>query len=603
MDQRRTASNPQEHSHAAARAWLRALERTAPLAGNPMRIFSVVLEELAEQFGDQSALLSDHEAFTYDQLVRQANRYARWALAQGVRRGDVVCLLMPNRPEYMAIWIGIASVGGIVALLNTALSGLPLAHCINIASPRHIILGAALEARFTAARPHLTGRPQAWRHGDGRSDLSRIDLEVNRLSGRKLESDERRPVTIEDCALYIYTSGTTGLPKAAKVSHYRLLQWSYWFAGMMGTRPTDRMYDCLPMYHSVGGVVATGALLVSGGSVVLRENFSAHRFWDEIAAWDCTLFQYIGELCRYLLHTPVQPRETEHRLRLCCGNGLRLDVWHAFKNRFRIPQILEFYAATESNVALYNVEGLPGSIGRIPPFLAHRAPLELVRFDVDTAQPIRDAKGSCIRCAINEVGEAIGKIEDASGHLASQFDGYADPDESAKKVLRNVFNPGDAWFRTGDLMRLDPSGYFYFIDRIGDTFRWKGENVSTTEVSEIIMAFPGVVEAAVYGVPIPGTDGRAGMAALVVDNHFDLVKFPSFLQARLPHYAHPVFLRVCPEIEATPTFKQTKANLVRDGYDPTATDDGIYFRDRSRAGFVRLDQALYEYIKKNEVKF
>lgn len=599
----RKTLNRLENTQSAARDWLRAMELTAPLVGDPTRTFPVVLEELAEQFRGKDALLTDRERLTYDQLGAQANRHARWALTQGIRKGDVVCLLMPNRPEYMAIWIGITSIGGVVALLNTALTGLALAHCINTAAPGHIIVAAELEESFIDAQPHLMGRPKTWLDGAGRSELPRTDREIAKLSGQRLNIDERRPVTLEDCALYIYTSGTTGLPKAAKVSHYRIMQWSHWFAGMMGARPSDRMYDCLPMHHSVGGVVATGALLVSGGSVVLREKFSAHRFWDEILAWDCTLFQYIGELCRYLVRAPSHPRETDHHLRLCCGNGLRIDLWHEFKTRFRIPRILEFYAATESNVALYNVEGMPGSIGRIPPFLVHRLPLALVKFDVEAVRPTRDEQGFCMRCATNEVGEAIGFINDDPGHLSSRFDGYTDKDESNKKILQGVFKPGDAWFRTGDLMRQDQNGYFYFVDRIGDTFRWKGENVSTTEVANAVMVFPGVVEAVVYGVQIPGTDGRAGMAALVIDEHFDLTELPAFLQAQLPAYAHPVFLRICPEIALTQTFKQTKANLSREGYDPAATDDWLYVKDQSCGNFVHLDQPLYEAIQKGALRF
>jgi fatty-acyl-CoA synthase len=603
MAQFRNAPNRFESRESTARAWLRALELTAPLEGNPMRTFPMVIEGLAEQFRGKAALLSDQERLSYDELSWQANRCARWALEQGIRKGDVVCLLMPNQPAYMAIWIGIASVGGVVALLSTALSGPSLAHCINVAAPGHIIVAADLEPSFAAAKLHLTCQPKAWLYGDRPSDLPRIDRELNKLSGQRLDGDERRPVTLEDCALYIYTSGTTGLPKASRVSHYRIMQWSYWFAGMMGARPTDCMYNCLPMYHSVGGVVATGALLVSGGSVVLRDKFSVRRFWDEIIAWDCTLFQYIGELCRYLVNAPSYPQEAGHHLRLCCGNGLRLDIWHEFKNRFQIPQILEFYAATESNVALYNVEGLPGSIGRVPPFLGHRLPLALVKFDVETAQPVRDEQGFCSRSATNEVGEAIGSIEGGPGHLASRFDGYTDKEESDRKILRHVFQSGDAWFRTGDLMRQDPNGYFYFIDRVGDTFRWKGENVSTTEVADAVMTFPGIIEAAVYGVQIPGTDGRAGMAAVVIDEQFDLVAFPSALQARLPPHAHPVFLRICRAIEATATFKQRKANLIRQGYGPMTTEDAIYVKSRAHQAFVRLDAALYESIRKGELKF
>jgi fatty-acyl-CoA synthase len=318
--------------------------------------------------------------------------------------------------------------------------------------------------------------------------------------------------------------------------------------------------------------------------------------------WDCTLFQYIGELCRYLLHTEPQPHEADHRIRMGCGNGLRPDVWNAFKERFRVPQILEFYAATEGNVSLVNVEGKPGAIGRIPPFLAHRFPATLVKYDADAGAPVRDARGFCVRCAPNEVGEAIGQLQEDQSNVGRRFEGYTNEEASGKKILRGVFAPGDAWFRTGDLMRRDEDGYFYFVDRIGDTFRWKGENVATSEVAEAICGFPGIKDANVYGVSIPGTDGRAGMATIVAaDRRLDLAAFRTHLVDRLPDYARPLFLRVRDDLAVTATFKHTKSGLVREGYDPLAIDDALYFDDRERQAFIRLDQALYHRIHNGQL--
>ena len=589
----------------AARAWSRALGLTVPIARNPERILPAVIEELAEKFGDAPALLSDRESLTYRTLAERSARYARWAIEQRLTKGEAVCLLMPNRPEYMAIWLGITSVGGVVALLNTNLTGPSLAHCINIAAPRILIVAAELCDRLTGIRQDLAGAPSIWMHGAGHGHFPRIDDEIERYTCDSLgmrQGAERRPVTIDDCALYIYTSGTTGLPKAANVSHARVMQWSHWFAGLTDAGPSDRMYNCLPMYHSVGGVLATGAVLVGGGSVVIREAFSASQFWRDVVRWDCTLFQYIGELCRYLLHSEPHLHEQDHRIRMCCGNGLRPDVWNGFQERFRIPRILEFYAATEGNVSLVNVEGRPGAIGRVPPFLAHRFPAALVQFDAGAGAPVRDPRGFCVRCAPNEVGEAIGRILKDSSNVGSRFEGYTNEEASERKILRDVFEPGDAWFRTGDLMRTDEQGYFYFVDRIGDTFRWKGENVATSEVSEAICAFAGIREANVYGVEIPGTDGRAGMAAIVADDHFDLAAFRGHLIDRLPAYAHPVFLRVRDDLEVTGTFKHSKSALMRDGYDPTAIDDAIYFNDRDRQAFVRFDKSLYERIRIGELR-
>ncbi|MFI5011302.1 MAG: long-chain-acyl-CoA synthetase [Hyphomicrobiales bacterium] len=590
------------------KSWLRALELTSRIRDEPMRTLPAVIGELAESFGEAPALLSDHESLTFRELAERSNRYARWALDQRLRVGETVCLLMPNRPEYLAIWLGITQVGGVAALLNTNLVGRSLAHCISIVDPQHIVIAAELLDAYKGAARHLKLRPHPWLHGanDEQSaqapGLARIDLEIERHAGEPLSGAERRPVTIEDRALCIYTSGTTGLPKAANVSHFRVMMWSYWFAGLMGTLAGDRMYDCLPMYHSIGGVVATGSVLVSGGSVVIREKFSAQRFWDDVLRWDCSLFQYIGELCRYLVKSPASANETRHRLRLCCGNGLRLDVWDAFKERFQIPQILEFYAATEGNFSLYNVEGKPGAIGRIPSFLAHRFPAAIVKFDIDKGEPARDAQGLCIRCARNEIGEAIGKIPGESEGRANRFEGYTNAAESERKILRNVFAEGDAWLRTGDLMRLDEKGFFYFVDRIGDTFRWKGENVATSEVAEALLSCQGVVEATVYGVAVPGAEGRAGMAALVIDRFFDLATLRTHLADRLAEYACPLFLRISDALEITETFKQKKNNLMREGFDPAMTADALYFDHPSLRAYVPLDAALHESIRAGKLR-
>jgi fatty-acyl-CoA synthase len=601
-----------ECGDSAAKAWLRALAATAPIAAHPQRTLPALIEELAETFGDAPALLSDRESLTYRELAGRANRYARWALELGVARGDVVCLMMPNRPEYLAIWLGVTRIGGIVSLINTSLSGAALAHCINIVRPKHIIVAAELIAAVEGARPRLAAQARIWVHGADTETFPRIDRAIERPSGARLHGAELRPVGIEDRALLIYTSGTTGLPKAANISHHRLLMWSLWFGGMMDTRPSDRMYDCLPMYHSVGGIVAIGALLVNGGSVLIREKFSARQFWDDVTGFDCSLFQYIGELCRYLTQAPPHSREREHRIRLACGNGLRPDVWNAFKDRFQIPRILEFYAATEGNFSLYNAEGEPGAIGRIPPFLARRLPTALIAFDVDDGEPVRAADGFCVRCSTNQVGEAIGRISPTPSlpHLrgtvregaGGRFEGYSNERDSQKKILRDVFEPGDAWFRTGDLMRRDERGFFYFVDRIGDTFRWKGQNVATCEVSQAMTECPGVQEANVYGVRVPCTDGRAGMAAIVVDERFDLGQFRAHLNERLPDYARPLFLRILREMEVTATFKHKKSDLARAGYDPSDTDDAIYFNDAGCGALVRLDQTLFERIQTGQIR-
>ena len=571
------------------RAWLRALEMTAGIDSAPHRTLPAAVEEWMAR-GEAPALLSDGASLDYRQLGESANRHARWALAQGIAKGDVVCLMLGNCPDYAAIWLGITRIGGVVALINTNLSGPSLAHCIAVAAPRLVIADAShataiAEAGIAAELIRI--------HGAALAPYARLDADA--FSSEALQAGEQRMVTLKDPALLIYTSGTTGLPKAAHVSHHRVMMWSHWFAGLTGAGPSDRLYNCLPMYHSVGGVVAVGAMLAAGGSVVLREKFSATAFWDDIARWDCTIFQYIGELCRYLLKAPGPTRP--HSLRLAVGNGMNGDVWRAFQERFAIPHILEFYAATEGNFSLYNVEGKPGSIGRIPPFLAHRFAAALVQYDEAAGAPRRGADGLCIACARGETGEAIGKIA-----AASRFEGYTDKNETERKILRNVFAAGDAWVRTGDLMRQDEKGFFYFVDRIGDTFRWKGENVATSEVAAAILDCPGVEAATVYGVSVPGAEGRAGMAAIVTKAGFDPAALHAHLKTRLPNYARPVFLRIVESLAMTETFKQKKQELARQGVDPGAIADPLTWLNPATGAYEVLDGAAYSLITSGKTR-
>ncbi|MBR0702475.1 long-chain-acyl-CoA synthetase [Bradyrhizobium diazoefficiens] len=584
----------------ASKIWLKAIELTARIETLPGRLFADVVDDWAQRQPDRVALLMDDASLDYSGLSKRINRYARWARSAGVAKGDTVALIMPNGIDYVAAWLGISRVGGVVALLNTRLVGLSLAHCIDVAKPSHIIVAHQLTEMLDGAAPHLKTQAKVWTHGDARGERA-IDVALAALDDAPLSPEEHGEVTINDRALLIYTSGTTGLPKAASISHRRILNWGFWFAGLTGAGPQDRLYDCLPLFHSVGGIVAPCSMLAAGGSVAIAEKFSASHFWSDIVRHDCTLFQYIGELCRYLLKAAPSEYENRHRLRLVCGNGLRGDIWEDFQDRFAIPRILEFYAATEGNFSLFNVEGQPGAIGRIPPLLAHRFPANLVKLDPDSGLPLRNDEGFCLACARGEAGEAIGRIGTAD-EGGGRFEGYTDAGETEKKILRNVFAKGDAWFRTGDLMRIDDKGFFHFVDRIGDTFRWKGENVATSEVNDAMRDFIGVVDATTYGVGIPGADGRAGMSAIVVNEGFDIAALPAHLAQRLPAYAHPVFIRISRELDATETFKQRKGDLSREGFDPAAISDPLFMVDPRSGAYVPLDAEAYARILDGSIR-
>jgi fatty-acyl-CoA synthase len=587
---------------AYVRGILRALLRVTPMARHKERTYPEVAEELARRYGDRPALLSDRETLTFAGFNARANRYARWAMANGVNKGDVVCLLMPNRPELPAIWLGIARGGGVVALLNTNLTGAALAHCINLVSPKHIIVAAEFGDAFATAAPLLEADAQVWRHGAPADGSPRVDEAVMAFADGPIPQSERPKLTLDDRCLYIYTSGTTGLPKAANINHYRVLAAMVAFAAVMDTKESDRIYDCLPLYHTVGGVVAIGAALTVGGSVFIRERFSARQFWDDVVDHDCTIFQYIGELCRYLVNAPPHPKEKQHKLRLCCGNGLRPDIWENFRRRFGIRHIREFYAATEGNAILFNFDDTTGSVGRVPRWARKIFPIAVVRFDIDREEPVRGPDGLCIECNPDEIGEVVSKIMIDPLRPGQRFEGYADRAATERKILRDAFDKGDSWFRTGDLMRRDARGYYFFVDRIGDTFRWKGENVSTSEVSELITVFAGIVETNVYGVAVAGRDGRVGMAAIVAAANLDLAALHRHVHEKLSPYARPLFLRLQKEIETTSTFKQRKVDLVRDGFDPARTADPIFFDDPRRGAYVRVDSALFQEIQSGAIR-
>ena len=595
----------------------RTLGRVRSVSAESEQLICDDLEAAVDRWPQNTAFEFEGKSVTYAQLDAMANRFAHWATSRGIKRGDTVALFMPNRIEYLAVWFGLSKVGVACALINNQIAGPALAHCLNISGAAHLICDMETASAFEAVRADLTRNMTEWVLGGApgagaaagrdlppaRGTASRGDRDFDRaLKGcstlRPTRATARFGLTAKDTALYIFTSGTTGLPKAAKITHMRAQLYMRGFAGATGARASDRIYVPLPLYHATGGLCALGAALLNGGAVILKRRFSATQFWEDVSTSRATMFVYIGELCRYLVNQPPRMEEKTHTLRLAFGNGLRQEVWERMLTRFEIPHILEFYGATEGNVSMFNYDGKPGAIGRIPSYLRRQFNVKLVQFDIETETPVRNAQGFCVEARAGQVGEAIGAI---GADARSNFSGYADKQATEKKVLRNVFARDDAWFRTGDLMRQDAEGYFYFVDRIGDTFRWKGENVSTGEVAAALAAAPGVVEANVYGVAVPGTDGRAGMATLVVNDAFDIAALQAVCESHLPAYARPVFLRLQREIEITGTFKYRKVDLVAEGFDPGRINEPLFV---SEAGgrYQPLDEAQFRKICDGDIR-
>lgn len=561
------------------------------------------LEASVDKHRDNVAFRFEGDILTYGEFDARANRIAHWALSQGLSRGDCVALFMENRPDYVAAWYGLSKVGVVTALINNQLTAESLAHCVNIANAKAVITGAEQDEAIASADGMLNGDPAIWTLG-GKATNAIGDLEpaLADQPDTRPERAVRSGMKASDLCLYVYTSGTTGLPKAARLIHTRTQGMMRSFIAPCKVSQRDRVYITLPLYHGTGGLCGVGVALNTGASIILRRKFSASAFWDDVTDQGATVFAYIGELCRYLLNQPPHPKERAHRLRTGFGNGLRPEIWQDFFDRFGIPHLAEFYGSTEGNIAFVNYDGKIGAVGRIPPFLASKYDnVKFVRFDVETEEPVRGEDGFCIEAGPDEPGEVLGRI---SEEVRERFEGYNDETATQKKVLRDVFEKGDIWYRSGDLMRKDEKGWVYFVDRIGDTFRWKGENVATNEVGEVLSKFDGIAHANVYGVQVPGTDGRAGMAAVTIKGDLDADGLYAYLSQHLPHYAMPLFIRLQREAETTGTFKYRKVDLVKAGFDPDEVNgDPVFFVHPEKGTYVPLRRDDYETILAGGYRF
>ncbi len=557
------------------------------------------IEKTVDKYPDRPMALLDDGEVSYREFEAYANQVAHWARAQGLQPGDTVALLMPNCWRYIAIWFGLSKVGVITSLVNTQLTGHSLAHCLKVGDTKHAIVSDALTESFLSAQASDDLDVSPWTVDAAVDWAGDFNASLAQQPTARPDLALRESVQPGDPVLKMFTSGTTGLPKAALMTHIRALYYLNIFAIVSKSKPSDRMMMVLPLYHATGGLCGVGCALSFGGSLIIREKYSTSGFWPDVQRHKATLFMYVGELCRFLVNAPEHEAEKNHTLRCAIGNGMRRDVWEAFQDRYNLPDIVEFYGSTEGNVGLVNAMNQPGAIGRVPKYLSHRFNIDLVKFDMDAELPVRGEDGHCVRCEPEEVGEAIGRIDPEDARF--RFDGYGSKEDTEKKILRDVFEPGDAWFRTGDLMSRDTLGYYYFIDRVGDTFRWKSENVATGEVAEAL-AFDGIEQANVYGVEVEGHAGRAGMAALVARTGLDLDALRTHIHDALPTFARPLFLRLQEQGDTTGTFKLRKVDLVKEGFDPAKIADPLYFDHPKLGKYVRLTAELYEQIVGGKVR-
>jgi fatty-acyl-CoA synthase len=513
---------------------------------------------------------------TWSDLDLQSSRIARALLSRAVSPGDVVVLLGENSPDYIAGVLGISRAGATASLVNHHLERGPLEHAIRSSRARIAVVQARFAEQLSRDGQKL-GLEQVLVYDGGE-----LDRELELLPRAPLE-----PVATDarDDFVYIFTSGTTGLPKPCKVTHARSLLAAAGFGQVVfGFKPGDKLYSVLPLYHSSALLLGAGSCLLTRTPMAMRERLSTREFWPDVQRYGATALLYIGELCRYLLNTPPSDAEKNNSVRIAVGNGLRADVWEEFQRRFQIPLIREFYSATEAPGVIINITGKVGSIGHVP--FRRLSGMKLGLYDVEKDELVRDAAGYCIECGPGQVGELLIELKDKPRSALNEFRGYTDPQATLQKQLRDVFTAGDRYFRSGDLMRFDDNDYFYFVDRIGDTFRWKGENVSTAEVAEVIGRAPGVLSATVIGVHVPGSDGQAGLAAIEAGGSFDPQAF--WLTAQeLPSYAQPRFVRLIEQLSTTGTFKIQKSQLRAEGVNPNEVRDPLFVRLDDR--YVPLD--------------
>ncbi|MGZ4586140.1 MAG: long-chain-acyl-CoA synthetase FadD6 [Mycobacterium sp.] len=524
-----------------------------------------VFQDRSARHRDQVFIRFDDETVTYGQANKTVNRYAAVLAARGVERGDVVAIMLENSPPTVLLMLAAVKLGAIAGMLNHHHRGNVLAHSINLLNAK-ILIGEdeLLEAVDES--------------GAKVADTITID-ELDRLSAGASTDNPAvtSSVLAKDQAFYIFTSGTTGAPKASVMTHYRWLR-ALGGSGALGMRlrSSDTLYCCLPLYHNSALTVGVSGVLSAGATLALGRSFSASRFWDEVIRYDATAFLYIGEICRYLLNQPEKDTDRHHRVRVIAGNGLQPDIWDEYTTRFNIPRVFEFYGASEGNTGFLNIFNIPRSAGICPTMVA------FVEYDLETSEPVRDDKGRVRKVRGGKPGLLLSKVT-----KKQPFEGYTDAEASAKKLVRNAFRDGDVWLNTGDLMRPQGWRHAAFVDRLGDTFRWKGENVATTDVEAAVSAAPAVEAVTVFGVQVPGTDGRAGMAAVVLagDKDFDGASLAKTVYEHLPSYAVPLFVRVVDSLEHTSTFKRKKADLREQGYG-SAVEDPLYVLKGREEGYV-----------------
>ncbi|XP_068595506.1 long-chain fatty acid transport protein 2-like [Brachionichthys hirsutus] len=559
--------------------------------------------DAARTHPNKTFLIFEGREYSYGEMDKQSNKVARVLQSEArLKEGDAVALFLDNEPNVVWTWLALAKLGCPAALLNFNIRSKSLLHNFFCCGAKVIVTCAALQDAVVEILPTLREEDvSVFLLSDSCSirDIEPLSEKISQASDQPLSRQLRANVHIRSTALYIYTSGTTGLSKAAIVTHERV--WAACFVqALCGVTSKDIFYINLPLYHSAGFLIGMAGAIERGCVIFLRRKFSASQFWDDCRKYNVTVMQYIGETMRYLCNTPKKDNEKNHRVRIAIGNGIRTDIWTEFLNRFGDIQVRELYAATEGNIGFINYTSKIGAVGRVN--VVHRFffPFTLIKFDIEKDEPVRNSEGLCIKAPIGETGLLVGRVTERS-----PFVGYAgNKQQTERKRLFNVLKKGDLYFNTGDLLQFDHQGFVYFQDRVGDTFRWKGENVATSEVADVLTMVQCISEANVYGVKVEGHEGRIGMVAVILKEGQDFDCSDTYRQVvnHLPTYARPQIIRIQPCLEMTGTFKMKKVRLVEEGFDPAHIQDPLYFLHREKMMYVPLTEEIHRAVISGEIK-
>lgn len=563
-------------------------------------------KKTVEKFGNRNFIYFENQTLTYSEVDQAANIFAKKLIDDGVVHGDKVVLFMENRPEYITSILALNKIGAIGVLINTSLTGKPLIHCINSSDSKKCIVGAelALSLEEVLSEINIKDKTDIYWISDGDTfkcpDWS-LDIKDFINDSENIDIEISSKVTAKDTAFYIFTSGTTGVPKAALFPNSKIIAASVNIVkGGYRLNEKDCMYNCLPLYHSTGLMLGLCACIEAGSATFIRRKFSASAFWKEANKYNTTAFVYVGELCRYLSFQEPIEEEKNNPISKMVGNGLRPDLWDCFRNRFGVERIIEIYGASEGNALFMNLLNKDQTIGMT------NAKVGIFEYDVAEDTLVKDTDGRYVEVDEHQPGLLLVEI----GPNAV-YNGYTDKKASEAKVIQNVLVEGDRWFNTGDLVKTMDVGFslgrihYQFVDRVGDTFRWKSENVSTNEVAEILNSYHEVNMANVYGVKVANSEGRAGMVAFNCNiEKFDWLSFSDFVSKKLPSYAQPVFVRIIDELETTGTFKLKKNDLREEAFHlDKVNGDLVFVKKPGKNSYERLDNDFYQSIKSGNVGF